>query len=203
MTRPDYARYGRKQLWSATEASCLLADIEPLPFDPFMKRYNAADLGNTGEIDDRLRQAFDIYGDMKASFDLKNLKFTEARPDALGRILYGRRLVRPTDCIEWARRRRWPAPAELVAVVQELHGSSDIGSDPSLDETEVTSGDQPWVERARQLFDEMSQNSYLSKTRLANKIAAKLEAEGVTGRGNKPVAGPTVLRHAIQNIPRR
>ena len=148
MGKPDYSRYGRKQLWTAIEASCLLADIEPVPFVEFMPMYNAAHAGRAAEIDGDLRDSFEIYSDMKDSFDLGRLEFHEARPNRLGERFFGQRLVRPVACIEWAHRRRWNVPAKLAAAVELSEASFEDEVKPSPAPT-----DEAWKIRARELFN--------------------------------------------------
>lgn len=209
MAKPDYGRWGRKQLWTAIEASCLLADQEPMPFPKFMKMYNAVHADDAVPIDGDMKDSFDIYSDMKDSFDLGSLQFTEARPDQSGRRFLGLRLVRPVVCIEWARRRLWNVTAELAEAVAQWHESvesptTEADYRPAARSQPLrTPTDHAWKQRARELFREIAtQCPNLNKARLADKVAERLHAEGIRGRGLRRLQGSTILRHALQNHPK-
>ena len=202
MGKPDYSRYGRKQLWTAIEASCLLADIEPVPFAEFMPMYNAAHARRAVEIDGDLRDSFEIYSDMKDSFDLGRLEFREARPNQLGERYLGQRLVRPVACIEWAHRRRWNVPAKLAAAVEQSEESAEtVAAVPNETRAKAEPVPASWQAKAVALYREFAaQHPNEKDESLSERIAAQLKDNGVRGRGGKILSAATIRRHALQGI---
>jgi hypothetical protein len=101
MSKPDYAKWIGKELWTLIDAAYLLSDQEPL--------------GNLHEfircVEARKPAALiDIYDDLKNAGLTKSLRLIDP---GYGTYV-GHQRVKPSACIEWAIQREMAVPVQLL-----------------------------------------------------------------------------------------
>ena len=116
MSKPNYAKWMGKELWTVIEAAYLLCDKEPLrDLRQFLKCLEA------GKPED----VIDVYGDLKNAGIKKSLKLRDPRYGSY----VGHQRVDPMPCIKWAVTRGIAVPDELkhLAGVTSAEGHSREG----------------------------------------------------------------------------
>jgi len=101
MTKPNFAKWKKRQLWTLIEASCLLCGFDPVPAEDWSEFRKAH------------MDAATIYGDLKDAIDLKQIYFAQSRDS----FIRGHR-VKPDECVTWAAGRGYPTPSELLDLMK-------------------------------------------------------------------------------------
>lgn len=113
MSKPDYGKYARMELWTLSDAAYLLADEKPKRLVELVKQAKSERAGIAGEIYDALKNAI----------DLKRLDHIKSRTGEIGN-----RRVRPAECIVWARSRRYEVPKKLGDAVEKNEALATDGT---------------------------------------------------------------------------
>jgi len=120
-TRPNYAWWAARPLWTLYEAACLLSDIDPPPIE---KQEILPSILSSGPPKER-------YADLKsACIDLNEIPYMKRLPTD-PQFMYR---VEPYVCIAWAKERKYPIPEELIKSVCDV--SKAVASEQPLKENE-------------------------------------------------------------------
>jgi hypothetical protein len=116
MSKPDYAKWMRKELWTLIEAAYLLSDLEPVLTEQGVARCLNAEKPDS---------VFDIYNDLKNGRINRSLKIVD-RGDG-GWVGYQR--VDPSHCIEWAVNRGMAVPLRFRQIASTVAADSQKASE--------------------------------------------------------------------------
>jgi len=197
-TTPDWSHWNACDLLQVWEAVALSINRDPSTITDYRKRLSNGRSGRPkwlyggGEEFDRrmdlLKRAFDRDASQFVQprdiyYAFKHLEERDVLPDKIRQFFIDKGLAVPAE---------WIAPIE-PETTEEL-------PEPAF--VPPTGANDAWKLRARELFLKMAAGSPLNKAQLADKIADQLHSEEIKGRGGKRISGATVLRQALQNIPK-